>query len=88
MVTYLASVQLHSLSILTGISAGATEGVVIVPFDLIKVRLQDPASVRIAFMAIRIVFMAIRLHESIHDANEDFGMVPCTGTARTVQEHV
>jgi len=81
MVTYLASVQLHSLSILTGISAGATEGVVIVPFDLIKVRLQDPASVRIAFMA-------IRLHESIHDANEDFGMVPCTGTARTVQEHV
>jgi hypothetical protein len=35
-----------SLSILTGISAGVTEGVVIVPFDLVKVRLQDPASVR------------------------------------------
>jgi len=39
----------RSLSILTGISAGVTEGVVIVPFDLIKVRLQDPASVCIAF---------------------------------------
>jgi solute carrier family 25 (mitochondrial 2-oxodicarboxylate transporter), member 21 len=32
------------LSILTGASAGATEGFVVVPFELIKIRLQDRAS--------------------------------------------
>jgi solute carrier family 25 2-oxodicarboxylate transporter 21 len=32
------------LSILTGASAGATESVVVVPFELIKIRLQDKAS--------------------------------------------
>lgn len=34
----------QSLSILTGASAGATEAVVIVPFELVKIRLQDKAS--------------------------------------------
>lgn len=34
----------QSLSILTGASAGATESLVVVPFELIKIRLQDRAS--------------------------------------------
>ncbi|KAI9825480.1 MAG: hypothetical protein M1826_006976 [Phylliscum demangeonii] len=34
----------QSLSILTGASAGATEALVVVPFELIKIRLQDRAS--------------------------------------------
>lgn len=34
----------QSLSILTGASAGATEAIVVVPFELIKIRLQDRAS--------------------------------------------
>jgi len=35
----------QSLSILTGCSAGATEAVVVVPFELVKIRLQDKASI-------------------------------------------
>jgi solute carrier family 25 2-oxodicarboxylate transporter 21 len=34
----------QQLSILTGASAGATEAIVVVPFELIKIRLQDRAS--------------------------------------------
>ncbi|KAI1387701.1 mitochondrial 2-oxodicarboxylate carrier 1 [Hypoxylon trugodes] len=34
----------QSLSILTGASAGATESFVVVPFELVKIRLQDKAS--------------------------------------------
>jgi len=34
----------QGLSILTGCSAGATESVVVVPFELVKIRLQDKAS--------------------------------------------
>jgi solute carrier family 25 (mitochondrial 2-oxodicarboxylate transporter), member 21 len=34
----------QSLSILTGASAGATEAIVVVPFELVKIRLQDKAS--------------------------------------------
>lgn len=34
----------QSLSILTGATAGATESFVVVPFELIKIRLQDKAS--------------------------------------------
>jgi solute carrier family 25 (mitochondrial 2-oxodicarboxylate transporter), member 21 len=34
----------QSLSILTGASAGATEALVVVPFELVKIRLQDKAS--------------------------------------------
>ncbi|CAF2994857.1 unnamed protein product [Rotaria sp. Silwood2] len=34
----------QSLSILTGASAGATESLVIVPFELVKIRLQDKKS--------------------------------------------
>lgn len=34
----------QSLSVLTGASAGATEAVVVVPFELVKIRLQDKAS--------------------------------------------
>lgn len=34
----------QSLSVLTGASAGATESFVVVPFELIKIRLQDKAS--------------------------------------------
>lgn len=33
----------QSLSILTGASAGATEAFVVVPFELVKIRLQDRA---------------------------------------------
>lgn len=33
----------QSLSILTGCSAGATESIVVVPFELVKIRLQDKA---------------------------------------------
>lgn len=33
----------QSLSILTGASAGATESFVVVPFELVKIRLQDKA---------------------------------------------
>ena len=34
----------QSLSVLTGASAGATESFVVVPFELVKIRLQDRAS--------------------------------------------
>lgn len=34
----------QSLSVLTGCSAGATESVVVVPFELVKIRLQDKNS--------------------------------------------
>lgn len=34
----------QSLSVLTGASAGATEAFVVVPFELVKIRLQDKAS--------------------------------------------
>ncbi|RUP50919.1 mitochondrial carrier domain-containing protein [Jimgerdemannia flammicorona] len=34
----------QSLSILTGVSAGVTEALVIVPFELVKIRLQDKAN--------------------------------------------
>jgi solute carrier family 25 2-oxodicarboxylate transporter 21 len=34
----------QSLSILTGATAGATESLVVVPFELVKIRLQDKAS--------------------------------------------
>ncbi|KAG9236951.1 mitochondrial carrier domain-containing protein [Amylocarpus encephaloides] len=34
----------QSLSILTGATAGATESIVVVPFELVKIRLQDKAS--------------------------------------------
>ena len=34
----------QQLSILTGASAGATEALVVVPFELVKIRLQDKAS--------------------------------------------
>jgi len=37
-------VMTQNLSILTGCSAGATEAVVVVPFELVKIRLQDKAS--------------------------------------------
>jgi hypothetical protein len=35
----------QSLSVLTGVSAGLTEAVIIVPFELVKVRMQDKANV-------------------------------------------
>ena len=34
----------QSLSVLTGASAGATESFVVVPFELVKIRLQDKTS--------------------------------------------
>ena len=34
----------QSLSVLTGASAGATESFIVVPFDLVKIRLQDKKS--------------------------------------------
>ncbi|KAG1200650.1 hypothetical protein G6F35_012356 [Rhizopus arrhizus] len=34
----------QSLSVLTGVSAGLTEAVIIVPFELVKVRMQDKAN--------------------------------------------
>lgn len=34
----------QSLSILTGATAGATESFIVVPFELVKIRLQDKAS--------------------------------------------
>ena len=34
----------QSLSVLTGATAGATEAFVVVPFELVKIRLQDRAS--------------------------------------------
>jgi solute carrier family 25 2-oxodicarboxylate transporter 21 len=36
--------QTQALSVLTGASAGATEAFVVVPFELVKIRLQDKAS--------------------------------------------
>lgn len=35
----------QSLAILTGVSAGITEAVLIVPFELVKIRMQDKANV-------------------------------------------
>ncbi|KAI1373511.1 mitochondrial 2-oxodicarboxylate carrier 1 [Hypoxylon crocopeplum] len=42
--TFGAEKMNQSLSILTGASAGATESFVVVPFELVKIRLQDKAS--------------------------------------------
>jgi len=39
-----APTMTQSLSVLTGCSAGATEAIVVVPFELVKIRLQDKAS--------------------------------------------
>jgi len=39
----------QSLSIQAGISAGCTEAVVIVPFELVKIRLQDKGNVSIKY---------------------------------------
>ncbi|GKU05532.1 mitochondrial 2-oxodicarboxylate carrier 1 [Fusarium langsethiae] len=36
--------QSQSLAVLTGASTGATEALVVVPFELVKIRLQDPKS--------------------------------------------
>lgn len=36
----------QSLSVLTGVSAGITEACLIVPFELVKVRMQDKSNVR------------------------------------------
>lgn len=38
------STMTQSLSVLTGCSAGATESIVVVPFELVKIRLQDKNS--------------------------------------------
>lgn len=35
----------QSLSVMTGVSAGITEAFLIVPFELVKVRMQDKANV-------------------------------------------
>lgn len=35
----------QGLSVLTGCSAGATESIVVVPFELVKIRLQDKNSI-------------------------------------------
>lgn len=35
----------QGLSVLTGCSAGATESVIVVPFELVKIRLQDKNSI-------------------------------------------
>lgn len=37
----------QSLAILTGVSAGITEAFLIVPFELVKIRMQDKANVSI-----------------------------------------
>ncbi len=37
----------QSLSILTGASAGATETFIVVPFELVKIRLQDKTSAHV-----------------------------------------
>jgi solute carrier family 25 2-oxodicarboxylate transporter 21 len=42
----------QSLSIMTGVSAGITEAFLIVPFELIKVRMQDKRNVSFFFMGI------------------------------------
>ncbi|KAF8331985.1 mitochondrial carrier domain-containing protein [Cantharellus anzutake] len=52
----------QSLSILTGCSAGATESFVVVPFELVKIRLQDKAT---TFKGPREVIKHIVRHEGI-----------------------
>ena len=42
--TFGVSSMNQSLSVLTGATAGATEAFVVVPFELVKIRLQDRAS--------------------------------------------
>lgn len=42
--TFGAEKMTQGLSVLTGCSAGATESVVVVPFELVKIRLQDKNS--------------------------------------------
>jgi len=43
--SFLQDADLRSLSVATGVLAGMTEAVVIVPFELVKIRLQDPQNV-------------------------------------------
>lgn len=50
----------QSLSILTGASAGATESFVVVPFELVKIRLQDKASAGKYSGALDVVAKTIR----------------------------
>lgn len=40
----------QSLSIMTGVSAGLTEAMLIAPFELVKVRMQDKANVSFHFL--------------------------------------
>ncbi|EPZ31003.1 mitochondrial carrier [Rozella allomycis CSF55] len=44
----------QKLSVLTGVSAGITEGALIVPFELIKIRMQDKNNVMILNIAIQV----------------------------------
>lgn len=39
-----------SLAILTGVSAGLTEACIVVPFELVKIRLQDKANVPVKYL--------------------------------------
>lgn len=50
----------QSLSILTGASAGATEALVVVPFELVKIRLQDKASAGKYKNAMDVVMQTVR----------------------------
>jgi solute carrier family 25 2-oxodicarboxylate transporter 21 len=50
----------QSLSVLTGASAGATEAFVVVPFELVKIRLQDKASAGKYNGMLDVVFKTVR----------------------------
>ncbi|KAL2266048.1 hypothetical protein VTJ83DRAFT_5400 [Remersonia thermophila] len=50
----------QSLSVLTGASAGATESFVVVPFELVKIRLQDKASAGKYNGMMDVVFKTVR----------------------------
>jgi solute carrier family 25 2-oxodicarboxylate transporter 21 len=49
------------LAVATGVSAGVTEALLIVPFELVKIRMQDPRNVSVYLCVSVIVFKRICL---------------------------
>jgi hypothetical protein len=51
----------QSLSVMTGVSAGITEAFLIVPFELVKVRMQDKANVSCVIVLYSLVNILVQL---------------------------
>ena len=62
------------LSILTGISAGITEAVIIVPFELVKIRMQDKKNVNYSFI---LTGGAVQKHFGLYEKDQSSRRIIC-----------